>query len=128
LLLTDFNSHIPVVALSSDVQAILSGTNRPQPELQFLPRQADLKNGDLLVTSGRGGQIPMGLPVALVTRNEDDGNSDSGGDGGGDGGGAIAIQLLDDLARLNFVRIVKSQEVEAPPAEIQLSPTQRAQR
>ena len=116
LLVTDFNSHIPVVALSSDVQAILSGTNRPQPELQFLPRQATLKTGDLLVTSGRGGQIPMGLPVALVTRKGDDEN------------GEIAIQLLDDLARLNFVRIVKSQEVETPPAEIQLSPTQRAQR
>lgn len=113
LLLSDFNSHIPVVALSSDVQAILSGTNRVQPELKFLPRQADLKTGDLLVTSGRGGQIPMGLPVALVSRNED---------------GEIIIQLLDDLARLNFVRIVKSQEVEAPPAEIQLSPTQRVQR
>lgn len=116
LLVTDFNSHIPVVALSSDVQAILSGTNRPQPELQFLPRQATLKIGDLLVTSGRGGQIPMGLPVALVTRKGDDEN------------GEIAIQMLDDLARLNFVRIVKSQEVETPPAEIQLSPTQRAQR
>ena len=116
LLLTDFNSHIPVVALSSDVQAILSGTNREQPELQFLPRQANLKNGDLLVTSGRGGQIPMGLPVGLVIRNE------------GDEDDEISIQLLDDLARLNFVRIVKSQKLEAPPAEIQLSPTQRAQR
>ena len=27
LLLTDFNSHIPVLAVSSDVQAILSGRN-----------------------------------------------------------------------------------------------------
>jgi hypothetical protein len=54
--------------------------------------------------------------VALVTRKGDDEN------------GEIAIQMLDDLARLNFVRIVKSQEVETPPAEIQLSPTQRAQR
>ena len=58
----------------------------------------------------------MGLPVALVTRKGDDEI------------GEIAIQMLDDLARLNFVRIVKSQEVETPPAEIQLSPTQRAQR
>ncbi len=93
LLLTDFNSHIPVVALSSDVQAILSGTNRPQPELQFLPRQAELKDGDLLVTSGRGGQIPVGLPVALVRRNDDD---------------KLTVRLLDDLQSLNFIRVVLS--------------------
>ena len=108
LLLTDFNSHIPVVALSSDVQAILSGTNRPQPELQFLPRQAELKDGDLLVTSGRGGQIPVGLPVALVRRNDD---------------GKLTVRLLDDLRSLNFVRLVLSQATEAPPSELQLAPS-----
>jgi rod shape-determining protein MreC len=110
LLLTDFNSHIPVVALSSDVQAILSGTNRPQPELQFLPRQAELKDGDLLVTSGRGGQIPVGLPVALVRRNDD---------------GELTVRLLDDLRSLNFVRLVMSQATEAPPSELQLMPGMR---
>jgi rod shape-determining protein MreC len=95
------------------VQAILSGTNRVQPELQFLPRQANLKDGDLLVTSGRGGQIPMGLPVALVERDAEN---------------KTGVRMLDDLAQLNFVRIVKTQEIEAPPAEIQLSPSQRAER
>lgn len=110
LLLTDFNSHIPVVALSSDVQAILSGTNRPQPELQFLPRQAELKDGDLLVTSGRGGQIPVGLPVALVRLNDD---------------GELTVRLLDDLRSLNFVRLVMSQATEAPPSELQLMPEMR---
>lgn len=104
LLLTDFNSHIPVVALSSDVQAILSGTNRAQPELQFLPRQAELKDGDLLVTSGRGGQIPVGLPVALVRRDDQ---------------GEMTVRLLDDLQNLNFVRVVMSQPTEDPPIEIQ---------
>ena len=106
LLLTDFNSHIPVVALSSDVQAILSGTNRPQPELQFLPRQAELKDGDLLVTSGRGGQIPIGLPVALVRRNDD---------------GKLTVRLLDDLQSLNFVRLVCRSDGSAP-SELQLAP------
>lgn len=110
LLLNDFNSHIPVVALSSDVQAILSGDNSPQPQLQFLPRQAELKDGDLLITSGRGGQIPIGLPVALVKRDE---------------AGAISVNALDDLQRLNFVRIVKSTSTPSPPDEIQLSPRSR---
>lgn len=108
LLLTDFNSHIPVVALSSDVQAILSGTNRPQPELQFLPRQAELKDGDLLVTSGRGGQIPVGLPVALVRRDDQ---------------GELTVRLLDDLQSLNFIRVVMAQPTEDPPSEIQPVPS-----
>ena len=90
------------------MQAILSGTNRPQPELQFLPRQTELKDGDLLVTSGRGGQIPVGLPVALVRRNDD---------------GKLTVRLLDDLRSLNFVRLVLSQATEAPPSELQLAPS-----
>ena len=108
LLLTDFNSHIPVVALSSDVQAILSGNNQPQPELQFLPRQAELKDGDLLVTSGRGGQIPVGLPVALVRRDDQD---------------ELTVRLLDDLQSLNFIRVVMAQPTEDPPSEIQPLPS-----
>lgn len=110
LLLTDFNSHIPVVALSSDVQAILSGTNSAQPELQFLPRQASLKDGDLLVTSGRGGQIPIGLPVAMVRLDEQ---------------GDAKVRMLDNLQTLNFVRVVIAQQIEQPPNGIQLTPRVR---
>ena len=66
-----------------------------------------MKDGDLLVTSGRGGQIPIGLPVALVRRNDE---------------GDLTVRLLDDLQSLNFVRLVRSQPVEAPPNEIQLTP------
>lgn len=99
LLLTDFNSHIPVIALSSDVQAILSGTNDERPRLQFLPRGAELKDGDLLVTSGRGGQIPLGLPVGVVSFAD----------------GALTVDLLDDLNRLLFVRVVKTEIVNDPP-------------
>lgn len=100
LLVTDFNSHIPVVALSSNVQAILSGTNENKPKLQFLPRGASLKDGDLLVTSGRGGQMPLGLPVGVVNFTDGD----------------LSVDLLDDLNQLIFVRAVKMPAVEDPPA------------
>ena len=100
LLLTDFNSHIPVVALSSNVQAILSGTNEDTPRLQFLPRGAELKDGDLLVTSGRGGQMPLGLPVGVVNLTD----------------GSLSVDLLDNLNQLIFVRAVKMQLTEEPPA------------
>ncbi len=100
LLLTDFNSHIPVIALSSDVQAILSGTNDDKPRLQFLPRGAELKDGDLLVTSGRGGQMPLGLPVGVVSFAD----------------GELSVDLLDNLDQLIFVRVVKTPLIEEPPA------------
>jgi rod shape-determining protein MreC len=101
LLLTDFNSNIPVVALASDVHAILAGRNNASPELQFIPRKAELKDGDLLVTSGRGGRIPIGLPVGLLRLDAD--------------GGVPKVELLDDVKGLIHVRVVKSAQIEAPP-------------
>lgn len=101
LLLTDFNSNIPVVALASDVHAILAGRNNASPELQFIPRKAELKDGDLLVTSGRGGRIPIGLPVGLLRLDAD--------------GGVPKVELLDDVKGLIHVRVVKSVQIEAPP-------------
>jgi rod shape-determining protein MreC len=35
--------------------------------LPFLPNNADIRAGDLLVTSGLGGAFPSGYPVAVVT-------------------------------------------------------------
>lgn len=101
LLLTDFNSNIPVVALASDVQAILSGRNNAMPELQFVPRKAKLKEGDLIVTSGRGGRIPIGLPIGLLRLGAE--------------GEPPKVELLDDVQGLIHVRVVKSVAVETPP-------------
>lgn len=103
LLLTDFSSNIPVVALASDVQGILAGRNDGPPQLQFLPRKAALKEGDLLVTSGRGGQIPVGLPVGLIAPLAED--------------KPPQVTLLDAGRDLLYVRIVKVETIETPPDE-----------
>jgi rod shape-determining protein MreC len=105
LLLTDFNSHIPVVALSSDAQAILSGRNEDETQLEFLSRQAKLKNGDLLVTSGSGGQMPIGLPVGSIVVSEE---------------GESGVELLDAPTGLTYVRIVKSVMISPPDTEVVL--------
>lgn len=101
LLVTDFNSNIPVVALASNVQAILSGRNDKTPFLQYVPPKATLKAGDLLVTSGRGGRMPIGLPVGTVRQVKD--------------GQPTGVQLMDEVSNLTFVRVVKMKPVEAPP-------------
>ena len=36
-------------------------------DLPFLPNNADIRAGDLLVTSGLGGAFPAGYPVAVVS-------------------------------------------------------------
>jgi rod shape-determining protein MreC len=41
-------------------------------ELRFLSANAEIQNGDLLVTSGIDGTYPAGLPVASVVRIERD--------------------------------------------------------
>lgn len=35
-------------------------------DLPFLPNNADVRQGDLLVTSGLGGAFPAGYPVAII--------------------------------------------------------------
>ncbi len=67
LLLTDFNSRIPVMVEPSRDQAILAGDNSREPGLVFLPLNPRLSVGDRVVTSGRGGVLPPGLAVGVVS-------------------------------------------------------------
>jgi rod shape-determining protein MreC len=39
-------------------------------ELRYLPTHADVKPGDLVLTSGIDGVYPEGVPVAVITRVE----------------------------------------------------------
>lgn len=69
LLITDVSHAIPVRVMRNDMRAIASGTgNLDELELKNIPRSADLKAGDLLMTSGLGGRFPMGYPVAKITQ------------------------------------------------------------
>jgi rod shape-determining protein MreC len=53
LLLTDFNSRIPVMVEPARDQAILAGDNSGEPELVFLPLHPRMAVGQRVVTSGR---------------------------------------------------------------------------
>jgi rod shape-determining protein MreC len=43
-------------------------------DVRYLPQGADIRKGDLLVTSGIGGVYPAGLPVATVANVEHSAN------------------------------------------------------
>jgi rod shape-determining protein MreC len=71
-LITDKNHAIPVQILRNGLRSILFGIGNGQLELRFTQVNADIQNGDHLVTSGLGGAFPAGLPVARVVRIEHD--------------------------------------------------------
>jgi rod shape-determining protein MreC len=67
LLITDATHALPVQVNRNGLRTIALGTGLiNQLELPHLPNNADIKVGDLLVTSGLGGRFPPGYPVAKV--------------------------------------------------------------
>ncbi len=68
LLLTDTTHSIPVQVNRNGLRAIASGTGNPERlELRHVADTADIKEGDLLVSSGLGQRFPAGYPVAMVS-------------------------------------------------------------
>jgi rod shape-determining protein MreC len=103
LLLTDFNSRIPVMVEPSREQAILAGDNTRRPGLVFLPLNPRLSVGDRVVTSGRGGMLPPGVEVGMVSAIDDTG---------------VTVQPLVDFARLEYLRLLEYPKV-LPPEELE---------
>ena len=72
-LLTDQDQAIPVQVLRNGLRAVaFGGGSAGTLELRFMAANAEIQNGDRLVTSGIDGVYPPGLPVATVVRIERD--------------------------------------------------------
>ena len=72
-LLTDRDQSIPVLNSRTGARNITSGdvlAGQPMIELKFVPASADVKEGDLLTTSGIDGVYPAGLQVARISHIE----------------------------------------------------------
>ena len=91
LLLTDLNSHIPVMIERTSERALLDGDNSNRPRLAFLDAKTPIVAGDRVVTNGAGGVFPPGLPVGVVSGVEN---------------GIVRLEPYADLSRLDFVRLV----------------------
>jgi rod shape-determining protein MreC len=103
LLLTDFNSRVPVMIEPSRDQAILAGDNSREPGLVFLPLNPRLSVGDRVVTSGRGGVLPPGLAVGVVSRIDEQ---------------KVAVAPLVDWDRLTYLRLLEYARV-LPPEQLE---------
>jgi rod shape-determining protein MreC len=72
-LLTDKEQAIPVQVVRNGLRAVAFGGGASgMLELRFMAANAEIQNGDKLVTSGIDGTYPPGLPVATVARVERD--------------------------------------------------------
>lgn len=67
MLITDPNHAIPVQVNRNGLLTIAVGSGQlNRLILPYLPSNADIHPGDLLITSGMGGTFPQGYPVAVV--------------------------------------------------------------
>ena len=84
-------------------QAILAGDNSREPGLMFLPLNPRLSVGDRVVTSGRGGVLPPGLAIGVVSAI---------------GEQKVSVTPLVDWDRLAYVRLLEYARV-LPPEQLE---------
>ncbi len=72
MLITDPNHAIPVAVNRNGLRAVAYGTGGELLDLPHFPNNADIREGDLLVSTGLGGRFPRGYPVATITTIEHD--------------------------------------------------------
>jgi rod shape-determining protein MreC len=95
ILITDTAHAIPVQVNRNGLRSIALGSGSiDRLELPYIPNSADIRPGDLLITSGLGGHFPPGYPVATVMAVQND------------PGNAFARIIATPLAHLNRSREV----------------------
>jgi rod shape-determining protein MreC len=106
LLLTDINSRVPVLVEGSGYHAILAGNNTDTPVLDHLPLDSTMTEGARIITSGRGGFFPYGLPVGRTVKMEN---------------GEWGVEPFSEPDMMTFVRMV-SIDVDPNVLEGSLTP------
>lgn len=71
VLITDTSHALPVVLSRNGLRSIaVGGGATGNLDLAYVPKDADIEVGDLLVSSGLGGRFPAGYPAATVIKVE----------------------------------------------------------
>ena len=92
ILLTDISSRIPVTIEPSGQNAFVSGDNSTAPIIDFLEDANQVRPGDRIVTSGRGGVLPPGLLLGHLAVDTEM---------------RLRVRLAADYERLEFVRVLR---------------------
>jgi rod shape-determining protein MreC len=70
LMITDARSAVDAYVQNSRARCIVVGQNRKQSIVRYLSRDAEVKPGDTLISSGLGGIFPKGLPLGRISSLE----------------------------------------------------------
>lgn len=105
LLLTDNTSRVPVTIQPSGQRSVLSGDNSLLPVLDFIEDPEEVRPGDRVISSGDGGVFPAGLLVGNIVLARD---------------GRLRVRLAADYERLEFLRVLRSQQRETIDAPLEL--------
>ena len=109
LLITDPGSRVAVFGQESRAPGILMGKGMGRElEVNFVQRDASVKNGEILVTSGLDGKYPKGLPVARVVSVAPSDYTQFM---------AVAAVPLVDLQHLEEVLLLEPSGIAPPPEE-----------
>ena len=89
LLVTDLNSKISVIIEPKGYHAILGGTGKTEPILEFLPKNHSVDFGDKVFTSGKEGIFSPGIPIGEVIQRDEN----------------FFVSLFSDTNQISFVNI-----------------------
>lgn len=67
LLAHDPNSAVNALIQKNRVQGIVKGEGSQSYDMLYILKNADVEEGDLIITSGLGGSFPKGIPVGNVS-------------------------------------------------------------
>ncbi len=109
LLITDASHALPVQVLRNSVRAVAEGTgDLYRLKLRHVANTSDVREGDLLLSSGLGGRFPSGYPVGEVISVERD---------PGRAFAEVEVQPRGRMNRSRFVLAVISEGEEAVGTE-----------
>ncbi len=69
LLIIDMNSMVPSYLTDSNWPAVVQGQNGEMLKIRFLSSEANPVEGEVLETSGHGGQLPSGINIGNLIKN-----------------------------------------------------------
>ncbi|MEM1234149.1 MAG: rod shape-determining protein MreC [Pseudomonadota bacterium] len=98
ILLTDASSRVPVTIQPAGVRAILAGDNSARPLLDLVENVDALRPGDRVFSSGDGQVFPADVLVGEVVQDADR---------------RLRVRLVADYERLEFLRVIRTHDVEA---------------
>ncbi|MGB3624345.1 MAG: rod shape-determining protein MreC [Henriciella sp.] len=98
LLVTDFNSRVPVMGEASGLRAILFGDRDDLGTLTDLPEDGNFVLGERVLTSGEGGIFPRGIIVGEIVQR----------------GGDLRVDFGMSDSQGGFVRLMPSMKIPTP--------------